>query len=69
MSLIFKAIIILLLLFIFFSLGSALYYLIRDKDNSDRIVKALTWRVALSLILFIIIFIGFALGFITPHSV
>lgn len=69
MTLIIKAIITLLLCAVFFSLGSALYYLIRDRDNSDRIVKALTWRIGLSLLVFVILFIAFAFGWITPHSV
>ena len=55
--------------FIFFSLGSALYFLVRDKGNSMRTVKALTWRIALSLILFIMLLIGFAMGWITPHVI
>lgn len=69
MALIIKAIVILLLLSVFFSLGSALYFLIRDRDNSDRIVKALTWRIGLSLLIFVILFIAFALGWIKPHSI
>jgi putative copper export protein len=69
MALIIKAIVILLLVFVFFSLGSALYFLIRDRDNSDRIVKALTWRIGLSLLIFVILFIAFALGWIQPHSI
>lgn len=69
MALIIKAIVILLLVSVFFSLGSALYFLIRDRDNSDRIVKALTWRIGLSLLIFVILFVAFALGWIQPHSI
>ena len=64
-----KAIIILLLIFIFFSLGSALYFLVRDKGQSDRIVKALTWRIGLSFVLFILLFMAFAFGWISPHPI
>lgn len=67
MTLIIKVIIILLLGFILFSLGSALYFLVHDRDNSDRIVKALTWRIGLSLLLFAILFFAFAMGWISPH--
>jgi hypothetical protein len=67
MALIIKVIIILLLVFILFSLGSALYYLVHDRENSDRIVKALTWRIGLSLLLFAILFFAFAMGWISPH--
>lgn len=67
--LIMKAIIILFLIFIFFALGSALYYLVKDKGTSDRIVKALTWRIALSLVLFILLLVAYAFGWIVPHSI
>lgn len=69
MTLIIKAIVVLLLLFILFALGSALYFLVRDRDSSDRIVRALTWRIGLSLLVFVLLFIAFALGWITPHSI
>lgn len=69
MTLISKAIVIIFLGMIFFSLGSALYFLVHDRGDTDRIVKALTWRIALSFILFILLFIGFALGWLTPHTV
>jgi len=62
-----KGFIIAFLLAIFFSLGSALYYLVRDPGNSDRIVKALTWRIGLSLLLFVLLLIAFALGWISPR--
>ncbi len=69
MPIIIKAIVILLLLFIMFALGSALYFLVKDRDNSDRIVKALTWRIGLSLLVFVILLAAYALGWITPHSI
>lgn len=69
MTLFIKIIIVLFLLLILFSLGSALYFLVRDKGDSDRMVKALTWRIALSLFLFFLLFIAFALGWIHPHGV
>lgn len=69
MILLIKSIIILLFFFIFFSLGSALYFLIHDKSGSDRIVKALTWRIGLSILLFTILLLAFALGWITPHPI
>jgi apolipoprotein N-acyltransferase len=69
MPIIIKAIVVFLLIFIFFSLGSALYYLVRDKGDSTRIVKALTWRIGLSLALFIFLMIAFALWWVTPHSI
>lgn len=65
-----KVIIVLFLLFILYSLGSALYYLVREKrGNSTQVVKALTWRIGLSLLLFILLFVGYWLGWITPHQI
>lgn len=64
-----KLVILLFFLVIVYSLGSGLYFLVRDKGDSDRVVKALTWRIGLSLLLFVLLFIAFALGMIHPHGV
>lgn len=64
-----KIIIVAFLLIILYSLGSALFFLVHDKGDSDRVVKALSWRIGLSLLLFILLFVAFALGWITPHPV
>lgn len=69
MMIIIKIIIWIFFFFIFFSLASALYFLVHDKGESDRIVKALTWRIGLSLVLFILLIIAFAMGWIHPHSI
>jgi len=63
-----KLIIILFLIVILYSLGSGLYFLVRDKGDSTRVVKALTWRIGLSLLLFMLLFVAYALGWITPHG-
>ncbi len=59
-----RIIALLFILFILASLASALYYLIKDKGQSDRVVKALTVRVSLSLALFILLMAGYYFGFI-----
>jgi hypothetical protein len=46
------------------SLGSALYYLLKDRGQSDRTVKALTVRIALSLILFLTLMASYYFGWI-----
>jgi len=56
------------LLVILLSLGSALYYLIKDKGSDTRTIKALTLRIALSLGLFILLMAGYYLGLITPRG-
>ncbi|HEY9099943.1 MAG TPA: twin transmembrane helix small protein [Thiobacillus sp.] len=55
------------IIFILGSLASALYYLVKDKGNSDRTVKMLTIRVALSLTLFALLMGSYYFGII-PQS-
>lgn len=65
---IFKIFIVFLLLVVLVSLGSALYHLVNNKGNSDKLVKSLTWRIGLSVGIFIILLIGQAVGLIQPHG-
>jgi hypothetical protein len=62
-----RIVVIAFLVIILLSLGSAMFYLIRDKGKSDRTVKALTVRVALSIILFLLLMLGHYFGII-PKS-
>jgi hypothetical protein len=50
---------------IFASLGSALFYLFSDRGNSTRTVRALTLRVGLSVILFLLLMLAHFSGLIT----
>lgn len=50
------------------SLGSALYFLIKDKGQSDRTIKALTVRITLSVILFAMLMLGFYFGIIPQRG-
>jgi hypothetical protein len=63
-----KIVIIAFLVVIVGSLASALFYLMRDKGGSDRTVKALTIRVALSVSLFLILMLGYYFGLIPPSG-
>jgi hypothetical protein len=69
MAILSKVIIVIMLVLILFSLGSALYFLMTERDNSERMVKALTWRIGLSILLFLFLLFAFAMGWITPHQV
>lgn len=62
-----KIIVLLFVVFILGSLFSALYFLIKDKGRSERMVKALTVRVMLSIVLFVLLMLGFRFGYITTH--
>lgn len=64
-----RVVIIGFLAFIVFNLGAGLYYMVRDKGGSDRTLKALTWRIGLSVLLFALLMLGFATGIIEPHGI
>ena len=59
-----KAIVIVALLLIIGSLGSALYSLYHDRGQGTRMVKALAIRVALSASLVIFLLVSYKLGWI-----
>ena len=62
-----KIIVIAFVLLIVLSLGSALYFLIKDRGGSTRTARALTWRVVLSITLFVLLMLGFHFGIITTR--
>ena len=61
--------ILLFFLFIVYSLGSALYYMMKDQGGSKRMVKALTMRIGISILLFIFVLFSFWMGWIKPAGV
>jgi len=63
-----KIIIIVFLLAIAWTLLSSFYFLVRDKGEGKRTVRRLTWRVSLSLVLFLLLYVFFRLGWIEPSS-
>jgi len=64
-----KIAIIILLFAILLSLGSGLFFMIRDKGQTQRTVKALTVRITLSIGLFVLLMVAYAAGLITPHGI
>jgi small neutral amino acid transporter SnatA (MarC family) len=64
-----KLIVIVLLLIIVGSLGSALIFLVTDKGEGNRTVKALTWRIGLSFLAFALLMISYLAGLIRPHGI
>jgi hypothetical protein len=64
-----KILVIALLITIIYCLGSAAFFMLRDKGGSRSMAKALTWRISLSLLLFIVLLISFYMGWITPHPI
>jgi len=63
-----KIFIVVTLIVIVGSLFSALFYLIKDKGTSSRTARALTVRISLSLVLFLLLMAGYFFGVIgQPH--
>lgn len=62
-----KVIVVLTLVVIVGSLFSALFFLSKDKTGGDRTVKALTVRIGLSILLFILLLIAGKFGLIGHH--
>ncbi len=63
---------ILILLFfaaIIYNLGAGLYFMMTDKGDSDRTLKALTRRIALSVVLILLVIAGIWTGLIRPHGI
>ena len=56
--------IVVVLLGIFASLGSGLYFLVRDRGKTERMVVSLSIRVALAVALLVLL----ALGFISRYT-
>lgn len=59
-----RYLIVVLLIAIFASLGSGLFYLMRDRSQSNRTLHALTWRIGLSVALFVLIAVSYHFGWI-----
>lgn len=62
-----------MLIAIVYNLGSALFSLSRkDRDperDGQRMVRSLTWRIGLSVALFLMILVAWKYGIIQPHAV
>ena len=57
------------LLMIVFSLGSALYYMMKDRGNSSRMVHSLMLRIGLSIALFLGILLAHYFGLIEATGI
>ena len=57
------------LVLILYNLGAGLYFMMTDRGQTDRTVKALTRRIGLSVLLIILVIVGILAGFIKPHGI
>lgn len=55
--------------FAVFSLAQAMFAMARGPDHSGNVVRALTRRIGISVLLFVVLMAGWKLGFIQPHGV
>jgi hypothetical protein len=65
----FRLIVVGTLLAIIASLGTALFHLTTGKGDSGKMMRALTWRIGLSVCLFALLLLAAHQGWISPHGV
>jgi len=63
-----KAIIIIFILTILYTLGSSFYFMVKDKGEGDRMLKRLMWRIGLSIFLLLLLYVMHLLGWIEPSG-
>jgi len=63
-----QIVVIVVLLAIVGSLGTALYYLATGQEGSNKLFRALAIRVGLSVALFALLMLAWRLGWIHPHA-
>jgi hypothetical protein len=63
-----KVVVLVLLGLIVTSLGKALFHMSSSPEDSAKMVQALTFRIGLSVALFVVLFIAWYAGVLTPHS-
>lgn len=64
-----KYLIVIVMIAIVISLGSGLFFMLKDEGGSKRMVNSLTVRIALSVTLFVLLFVAWYFGLIQPHPV
>jgi hypothetical protein len=69
-----RIVVVVVFLGIIASLGSALYHLSRGgtdrtADDSRKMARALTWRIGLSVVLFLLLMLAWYAGLIEPHGI
>lgn len=56
------------LAFAVFSLGQAMFAMARGPDTTGAVARALTRRIAVSVLLFAFLVVGWKLGWLAPHG-
>ena len=63
-----KLVVLILLAAVIASLGSALFFLARDRPGSPRMLNALKIRVAFSVLLILFLVLSYQFGWIAPSN-
>lgn len=61
-----KILLVVLLCMVLISLFSGLYFMYKDKGKSKRVVNALTIRIGLSMLIIVIVIVGYFSGMLPP---
>jgi TRAP-type C4-dicarboxylate transport system permease large subunit len=61
-----KILLVVLLCMVLISLFSGLYFMYKDKGKSRRVVNALTIRIGLSMLIIVIVIVGYFSGMLPP---
>lgn len=64
-----KYLIVIVMIAIVISLGSGLFFMLKNEGGSKQMVNSLTVRIALSVTLFVLLFVAWYFGLIQPHPV
>jgi hypothetical protein len=65
---VFRVVVFMLLAAIVASLLLGLFHLASGKGDSNKMLRALSYRIGLSLLLFVLLIVAWRLGWITPNS-
>ncbi len=63
-----RLIVVAVLIGIIASLASAAFQLAGGKGDSGKMLKALTWRIGMSVALFVVLLLAWKSGIIRPHG-
>jgi formate/nitrite transporter FocA (FNT family) len=67
-AVVFKFLVVAMLALILISLAKALYHMTSSKpEDGAKMVKALAWRIGLSVVLFVLLLVAYYKGWINPQ--
>jgi len=64
-----KFIIVVLFILVVGSLISAMFHLLTSTENNNKTLRALKFRIGLSVLAFVILIVSVMLGWIQPHGI